>query len=190
MSASGSSSDISKKLIILLLSLLVITILFTAIIILWVNSSSSVSRLPDNAHTSVDTSVGTLPDDEWDNGLINTTTVSGVTRTSLVKSIALLYSTGDGAAWLKANPDWRLFMAQADYMDGTGLSKVWSLIIKSANGSLVAYVDNAAAFVLSVEDNANNEGLPAAGQFLKDSNYLLNNVTTTKAMKARKAETR
>ena len=75
-------------------------------------------------------------------------------------------------------------MAQADYMDSKGLSKLWSLVLKSANGSLVAYVDNGAAFVQSVEDYGISDTLPASGQVLRDSYELLNNVTSTRGISA------
>ncbi len=68
-------------------------------------------------------------------------------------------------------------MAQADYTDRGGLAKHWSLILRSANGSLVAYVDSGSAVVLNVEDNP--QASPQAAQVLMDSTELLGNVTVS-----------
>ncbi len=96
MSASGRSSDTSRKLLFLLLSLLVIAGLFTAIIAVMLLSQGSADERRVNSTIPVNSSgipAGSGTD------LPNSTTISGITRSSLGASLALLQSTNDSAAW-------------------------------------------------------------------------------------------
>jgi hypothetical protein len=93
-----------------------------------------------------------------------------------------VFSTGEGDQWLTENPDWRLFKAQADYVDGSGLAKYWNLVIMSQGSVLIAYVDNGVANILSTEGNSSSDLPPPERQMLLDSNYLVNNVTREKGI--------
>lgn len=181
MSASDRSTDSSKKLISLLLILLVILVLFVTIIgmgsMLYDFSRSTPPAAGNNTSIAADNTHISL-----EGPLSNIVTTDDITRTSLLRSMKLLLSTGEGDRWLANHSDWRLFKAQADYVDGSGLAKYWNLVIMSQDSVLIAYVDNGVANVLSIEDNSASDQPPLQRQILLDSNYLVNNVTTEKGI--------
>lgn len=179
MSAQDKSSDLSRKLLTLLLSIIVIAVMFAAIVLVWVASNGTISGQQGNASNSSGSPVVVGPGGAV---LVNATTIDGITRTSLLRSVSLVHSTGAGAAWFQSNPDAALFMAQANYMDDNGLSRVWSLIFSSANGSLVASVDNGAAAVLSADDNGSGAVSPGTGAGILDSNFIVSNATGMKGI--------
>ena len=85
--------------------------------------------------------------------------------------------TDEGARWMAANPDWRLFKADADNVDSQGLATHWNLVITAQNSILLTYVDRGAAYILSVEKNNASDPSGPGRQVLLDSNYLVSNVT-------------
>ncbi len=173
MSASSGSSNSSRKLFNLLLFLIVIALLFGAVITLWAMSGSP------NAGNQNNSSTAPAHPNDTRYGTATTMSIGGITRTSLLKSLDLLRTGNDTASWFQSNPQWRLFQAQADYVDCTGLSKQWSMIFRSANSSLIAYVDNGTSFLIQVEE-ADSGDLPlSSGQVLQDSTYIIGNATST-----------
>lgn len=155
MSGKGDNAENRKKTFFLLGSIVVIAIAFASIIGLFyyigilndfklpfVSAQGEVSYTQDSLYS-------------------NSTTVNGVTRISMMKALDLVKSTGDGAGWMAAHPDWYQFNGRAEYVDGQGLAQRWTIALKTDNSVLVAVLINGEAQEIKVQNLLQDQDIPA-----------------------------
>jgi hypothetical protein len=147
MSAGSDNSENRKKLFFTFGLLGIILIAFIAIVFvsnyIGLLDGIEIPFIGGHAETMAAT-VDTIHND--------ITTSNGITLTSMKKSVNLVTATSDGHRWAAANPDWYLYNARADYVNGQGLAQHWTVALQTDSSILVAVLNNGKVSSVVVHD--------------------------------------